>query len=91
MADLFKYIIHFSNLVEPVGDWEDTDPDYYTLTVPFNMHGITNPTTQIFKLDGNDYIQLFTDSVLIEQSNSDVVFRVPKNPNGLFSGRLILL
>ncbi len=91
MADLFKYIIHFSNLTKPVGDWDDSDPDYYTLTIPFNEHGITNPTSQIFKLSGNDYIQVLTEDVLIEQSNSDVVFRVTKNPNGLFAGRLILL
>jgi hypothetical protein len=91
MADLTKYIIHFSNLTAPTGDWDDSDPVYYTLKLDFNEHGITNPITQVFKLDGNDYIQILTEDVLIDQSTSNVTLRVPKSPNGLFAGRLILL
>jgi hypothetical protein len=90
---LEKYVTHFGNQLKDDEWYEDEDnyPNHYLLTKEGIEHTTEDPVVQVFKLQGTDYVYLDVDSIDIDQSNNNVTIRVPKIPNGLFAGRIIII
>ena len=84
LSELSKTIYTFDTI-----DWVGPTSGYYTLSN--TTHGKGNyPTLHIEELISTNYYAVSPDSIQIS-SNGDIVLYVVDNPDGRFSGRIIII
>jgi hypothetical protein len=89
---LEKFVSHFGNALKEDEWYEDVNyPSDYLLKIEGVEHLTEDPVVQVFKLVGTDYVYIDVDSIDIDQSNNNVLIRVPRSPNGIFAGRVVII
>lgn len=70
-------------------DWYGPNNGYYYVSYPVSIHLIQNPVYSIQELNANTYYEIKPDHIIVS-GNGDISIYVIDDPDGRFSGRIII-
>lgn len=70
-----KYIQEDDDQTAADTAWGSASGGYYTRSIPFSTHGITNPAVKVYEMSGTDRDEVYLDRIRIA-ANGDISLRI---------------